>query len=307
MSSFRFTPAGRTLANAGAKTSLVANCVVLHIEDSLDGIYQTKKDAVLLQQAGSGIGFPLHMLRPAGTVAIRTQGVASGPMSFLHAFNYDFSVIKQHNRSGANMAVMRVDHPDILEFIHCKDREGSIKNFNVSVGITDDFMNRVCGFSPDDAPWMCEFEGVKCLPRRIIRVESVFDPPLFLSAQEVEMSAREIFDEILDCAWNKGEPGCVFMDTVERSNPLPGLGRIEACNPCGTYKSLPLFFCVCRLMTALTDFLFLLSLSHFRFTQANSFCTTEMCAILVPSTWNSTCATTELSTRKCSSKPLGLP
>jgi len=164
---FEFTPAGRTLSNAGAPTPIVPNCVVLHMEDSMDGIFETLKEAAMLQQAGCGLGFPFHLLRPAGTVAKRSRGVASGPVSFLHVYNDAFGVIKQQNRHGANMAVMRVDHPDILEFIHCKDVEGEIKNFNVSVGLTNDFMEKVR--SNDPSPWMCEYKGEKMKPRRIYR------------------------------------------------------------------------------------------------------------------------------------------
>ncbi|MDO8264906.1 MAG: ribonucleotide reductase N-terminal alpha domain-containing protein, partial [Candidatus Parcubacteria bacterium] len=159
MVNFEFLPGGRTLANAGTSTPVVSNCIVLHIEDSMEGIFQTLKDASLLQQAGSGLGFPFHMLRPAGTIAKKTRGVASGPVSFLKVYNQAFGVIKQQGRHGANMGVMRVDHPDILDFIHCKQNEGEINNFNISIAVTDEFMRQVESKSKE--PWVCTFNGKK--------------------------------------------------------------------------------------------------------------------------------------------------
>jgi len=227
MVNFEFTPAGRTLTNVGAPTPLVANCIVLHIEDSMESIFSTLRDAALLQKAGSGLGFPLHLMRPAGSVTKASFGNASGPVSFLHVYNSAFGVIKQQNRHGANMAVMRVDHPDILEFLHCKDKEGDIKNFNVSVGLTDKFMAAV--ESNDPNPWLCHFGDQVSKPRRITRDQNFS----ITNIEEVDMTARQIFDEIVDSAWKMGEPGCVFLDAVNEVNPVPGLGRIEACNPCG--------------------------------------------------------------------------
>lgn len=227
LSQFEFTPAGRTVTNAGAATPVVANCIVLHFPDSMEGIFETLKEATLLQQQGSGLGFAFHLLRPAGMRAKRTQGRASGPVSFLQVFNTAFGIIQQQNRHGANMAVMRVDHPDILDFLHCKEQEGSIVNFNISVGLTDEFMQAVDSNNPE--PWMCEWQGVKMYPRRVKRnsrgiVEEII---------EEKMTARELFDEIISHAWNNGEPGAVFLDEVNRTNPVPRLGKLETCNPCG--------------------------------------------------------------------------
>ncbi|MFC2143416.1 adenosylcobalamin-dependent ribonucleoside-diphosphate reductase [Candidatus Aenigmatarchaeota archaeon] len=227
MLDFEFTPAGRTLANAGGPTRLVSNCIVLHIDDSMDGIFETLKNASLLQQAGSGLGFPFHLLRPAGSVAKKSRGVASGPVSFLHVYNKAFGVIKQQNRHGANMGIMRVDHPDILEFVHAKNKEGDLRNFNLSIGLTNDFMEKVKNSDPN--PWMCSWKGNKMKPRRIYRdVHGVVT-----DIREEIMTARELFQEIITCAWKTGEPGCVFLDRVNETNPLPGVGQIEACNPCG--------------------------------------------------------------------------
>lgn len=224
---FEFTPAGRTLANAGGGTDVVANCIVLHIEDSMHGIFTTQYEAALLQKAGSGLGFPFHQLRPAGAKTSMKGGEASGPISFLHVYNTAFGVIKQLNRHGANMAIMCVEHPDIIEFLHCKKKEGVLKNFNISVGLTDRFMQAVV--SKDPRPWKCSFGGVEYDPRRIVRDEN----HAVVSITPCVMTASELFDEIIHAAWSNGEPGCVFLDTINNSNPLPGMGRIEACNPCG--------------------------------------------------------------------------
>src|SRR3989338_5292143 len=189
MTSFEFTPAGGTLTNAGAPTPLVSNCIVLHIDDSMAGIFETLKDASLLQQAGSGLGFPFHLLRPAGTIAKSSRGVASGPVSFLKVYNKAFGVIKQQNRHGANMGILRVDHPDILEFVHCKDKEGEIRNFNISVGLTNEFMEKVA--SNDQSPWHCTWKGKKMKPHRVTRDEH----DVVTGIKEETMTARELFQE----------------------------------------------------------------------------------------------------------------
>ncbi len=124
------------------------------------------------------------------------------------------------------MAVMRVDHPDILDFIHCKDVEGELENFNISVSLTDDFMKKVESNSKE--PWMCQFKGEKSLPRRITRDQG----GKVSKIQEIKITPSEIMAEITSASWANGEPGVIFIDEVNRTNPLPGLGRIEACNPC---------------------------------------------------------------------------
>ncbi|MCK9186616.1 adenosylcobalamin-dependent ribonucleoside-diphosphate reductase, partial [Candidatus Gracilibacteria bacterium] len=224
---FQFIPAGRTLANAGGKTKLVANCIVLHAEDSMRGIFDTLRDASLLQQAGSGLGFPWHLLRPAGTRASATQGVASGPVSFMKVYNEAFGVIKQQGRHGANMGVMRIDHPDILEFIESKWEEGTLVNFNISVALTDEFMQQVESGSKE--PWMCEYKGQKMKPRRVVRNKR----GAFIEAIEETITASELMDKIINSAWRNGEPGVLFPDAANRTNPIPVLGRLEATNPCG--------------------------------------------------------------------------
>jgi len=227
ISKFEFMPAGRTLANAGSETRLVANCIVLHVQDSMEGIFDTLKNAALLQQAGSGLGFPWHLLRPAGFRAKVTQGVASGPISFMKTYNEAFGVIKQQGRHGANMGVMRVDHPDILEFIESKWEEGTLVNFNISVSLTDEFMQQVKSNCKD--PWLCQWNGQKCKPRRIIRDKR----GSYVDAIEENITAQELLDKIIEAAWRNGEPGVLFPDAANESNPVPLKGRLECTNPCG--------------------------------------------------------------------------
>ncbi|MBI4049357.1 MAG: adenosylcobalamin-dependent ribonucleoside-diphosphate reductase [Candidatus Doudnabacteria bacterium] len=227
MAEKKFTPAGRTITNAGAPSPVVANCIVLPIKDSMESIFGTLKDAAQLQKAGSGLGFSFTHLRPAGAIVKKSQGMASGPVSFLQVYNQAFGVIKQQGRHGANMAILRVDHPDILDFIHCKKVEGHIRNFNISVGITDEFMEAV--INKPNEPWICKFDGVPMKPRRIARDEH----GLISKIEEVDITAGQLMDEIVNGAWRNGEPGVVFLDVVNKTNVLPELGEIDACNPCG--------------------------------------------------------------------------
>ncbi|MFB6212886.1 MAG: adenosylcobalamin-dependent ribonucleoside-diphosphate reductase [Candidatus Magasanikbacteria bacterium] len=222
-----FTPAGRTLANCGAKTALIANCIVLPIRDSMEGIFQTMKEAALLQQAGSGLGFAFDSLRPAMEPTIRSQGYASGPVSFLKVYDEAFGTIKQQKRHGANMAMMSINHPDVLDFVKCKAQEGEITNFNISVKVTDEFMNKLK--EDPDQPWYCEWDGEKTKPRKVLRHPdgTVYD------YEELDKTVGEMFEEISKYAWVNGEPGVAFIDTVNKGNPLPGLGDIPASNPCG--------------------------------------------------------------------------
>ncbi len=227
MASKEYTPAGRTMTNAGSSTPLVANCIVLPVEDSMEGIFQTLKEAALLQQAGSGLGFAFDRLRPSMSVTVKSRGVSSGPVSFLKIYNEAFGIIKQQGRHGANMAMMSIDHPDVLDFLRSKEIEGAIRNFNISVKVTDEFMKKLTQ-SPDEQ-WYCTWKGEKVKPHRVLRHAngSVYD------SEEIDITVREIFDEIVHYAWTNGEPGIVFIDTVKRTNPLPQLGEIEASNPCG--------------------------------------------------------------------------
>ena len=233
MANKEFTPAGRTVTNAGAETSLVANCIVLPIDDSMESIFQTLKEAALLQQAGAGLGFALDRLRPSMAKTVKSDGVSSGPVSFLKIYNAAFGIIKQQGRHGANMAMMSVDHPDILDFVRAKEVEGDISNFNISVKVTDEFMRQVIE-NPDEQ-WYCtwnkewpgDYEKVK--PNRVLRHPngSVY------GVEGVDITAGELFDEVVNYAWTNGEPGIVFIDAVNDTNPLPELGPIEVSNPCG--------------------------------------------------------------------------
>ncbi|MEK7094407.1 MAG: ribonucleotide reductase N-terminal alpha domain-containing protein, partial [Patescibacteria group bacterium] len=162
MSKKQYTPAGRTVTNAGAETAVVANCIVLPILDSMENIFQTLKDAALLQQAGSGLGFDFSHLRPAMTPTKKSNGVSSGPVSFLRVYNEAFGIIKQQGRHGANMAMMQIDHPDILDFIHSKQIEGDIRNFNISIKVTDEFMKALT--ERPNTQWYCDWKGVKTKP-----------------------------------------------------------------------------------------------------------------------------------------------
>lgn len=227
MSRKEYTPAGRTLRNAGAETSLIANCVVMPIHDSMESIFGTLRDSALLQQAGCGLGFDLSEMRPAMFPTKKSQGTASGPVSFLHVYDAAFGTIKQQSRNGANMAMMRVDHPDVLDFIHCKEREGAIRNFNISVTVTDEFMKLL--EEKPDAKWMCRFNGKEYKPRNVLRHPN----GSAYSSEGIDISVKEVFDQLVEGAWQNGEPGIAFVDTWNRANPLPDLGPLASTNPCG--------------------------------------------------------------------------
>ena len=227
MASKEYTPAGRTLTNAGGETPLIANCIVLPIHDSMESIFQTLKDAALLQQAGCGLGFDLSEMRPAYAPTKKSRGRASGPVSFLRVYDAAFATIKQQGRHGANMAMMRVDHPDVLDFIHSKKKEGEIRNFNISVTITDEFMKTL--EKTPNAQWMCQFGGKKCKPHNVFRHPN----GAVFGSEDVDITVKQLFDELVDYAWLNGEPGIAFVDTWNKSNPLPDLGPLASTNPCG--------------------------------------------------------------------------
>ncbi|MDZ4231324.1 MAG: adenosylcobalamin-dependent ribonucleoside-diphosphate reductase [Patescibacteria group bacterium] len=226
MANKEFTPAGRTITNAGATTKLVANCIVLPIEDSMEGIFQTLKDAALLQQAGSGLGFALDHLRPTYTPTKASKGVSSGPVSFLKVYDAAFGTIKQQGRHGANMAMISVEHPDFYDFLISKAKEGDIRNFNISVKLTDRFMKQV--LEAPDKQWWCVWKGKKMKPHTVLR-----NPNGSVKGVEpLDITVGEVFEKIANYAWSNGEPGVVFIDEVNRRNPLPGLGDIYTSNPC---------------------------------------------------------------------------
>lgn len=228
MSTKEYTPAGRTLTNAGSsETALIANCIVLPIHDSMDSIFGTLRDAALLQQAGSGLGFDLSEMRPADYPTKKSRGRASGPVSFLKVYDAAFATIKQQGRHGANMAMMRIDHPDVLDFITAKTVEGELRNFNISVTVTDEFMEQL--EKEPNKQWYCTFKGKKIKPQRVLRhPNGAVD-----RAEEMDITVKDLFGKIVEYAWLNGEPGIAFIDTINRTNPLPDFGSIACSNPCG--------------------------------------------------------------------------
>ncbi len=220
ITSLRFLPNSPTFTGAGTLLAQLAACFVLPISDDMgreeDGIFQTLRDAALIQQTGGGTGFSFSRLRPRGAVVRSSGGRATGPVGFMQVFDVASGIVSQGGaRRGANMAVLRVDHPDVREFIHCKSNENAITNFNISVGVTDAFMRAV------------EEDGT-------IDLVNSQDGKAWKTVR-----AREIFDEIITGAHRNGEPGVLFLDTANRDNPCPHLGEYEASNPCAEQFLLP--------------------------------------------------------------------
>ena len=235
MSSKRFFPNSPTFTGAGTPLGQLAACFVLPISDDMgrarDGIFQTLRDAALIQQTGGGNGFSFSRLRPKGTLVTTSAGEATGPVGFLRVYDHAFDEIAQGGtRRGANMGVLRVDHPDIEEFIHCKTDENAITNFNISIGITDEFMEAVIA----DQEWALRFPDVnnKAYKKFNGAYDSADENGLPIITYRT-LPARELFNKIVTQSHHNGEPGVLFLDAANRANPLPHLYRLEATNPCG--------------------------------------------------------------------------
>lgn len=220
MADTQFMPNSPTLMNAGRELQQLSACFVLPMEDSMDGIFTTLKNMALVQKTGGGTGFAFDRLRPSNDIVRSTNGVASGPLSFLKIFDTATEAVKQGGtRRGANMGSLIYNHPNVIDFICCKENEDEINNFNLSITVSDEFMRKATGEDPDPLYYLIN-----------PRTKQIYCDPE--TGNQIQLDAKAVFDLIIQKAWEKGDPGIILIDQMNKYNPTPNVGAYETTNPC---------------------------------------------------------------------------